>query len=173
MIVPEDKISFFFYIWWAALWINELDLRAYFLFIFIISAISKPVAFHACLTTNGNSLGRLHVLPFDRVITDTWEGYIRHSGSYRIPVTGVYVITWVTPVVGNIPLELVINGQQQGRTAPASAQGENNSQTTTGVAVLFLYRRDVVSIRTHPDFHPVGFVANNKWQDSCLSLWRI
>lgn len=136
-------------------------------------AISKPVAFHACLTTNGNSLGRLHVLPFDRVITDTWEGYIRHRGSYRIPVTGVYVITWVTPVVGNIPLELVINGQQQGRTAPASAQGENNSQTTTGVAVLFLYRRDVVSIRTHPDFHPVGFVANNKWQDSCLSLWRI
>lgn len=100
-------------------------------------------------------------------------GYIRHSGSYRIPVTGVYVITWVTPVVGNIPLELVINGQQRGRTAPASPKGEGKSQTTTGVAVLFLYRRDVVSIRTHPDFHPVGFIANNKWQDSCLSLWRI
>lgn len=152
---------------------NELDERKPIFNFVSISATSTPVAFHACLTTNAHHLGRTQALLFSRVITDSRRGYIRHTGSYRIPITGFYVITWVTPVLGNIPLELVINGQQRGRTAPASPKDEGKSQSTTGVAVLFLHRGDVVSIRTNAGHHPIGYVVNNKWQDCCLSLWKI
>lgn len=99
--------------------------------------------------------------------------YLGHTGSYRIPITGFYVITWITPVLGNIPLELVVNGQQRGRTAPASPKNEGKSQSTTGVAVLFLHRGDLVSIRTNPGHPQIGFVVNNERQDCCLSLWKI
>lgn len=68
------------------------------------------VVFYVCLMINGNFLGWFYVLFFDRVIIDIWEGYIWYCGFYRIFVIGVYVIIWVIFVVGNILLELVING---------------------------------------------------------------
>lgn len=109
---------------------------------------------------------------FDKVITDSHSRYTRSSGSYSIPSTGFYVIAWVTPVVGNIPFELVINGVQRGRTDPSST-GNGATQTTTGLAILSLYQNDNVSIRTHPGATPTGVLVNNEWQDSCFSLWKI
>lgn len=133
---------------------------------------STTVAFHACFSNDVNYLGRSQNLIFDRVITDTNTGYSRSSGTYRIPRTGFYVITWVTPVVGNIPFELLVNGVQRGRTDPSST-GNGASQSTTGIAVLSLYQNDNLSIRTHPSASPVGTLVSNTWQDACFSLWSI
>lgn len=122
---------------------------------------TSPVAFYACFNQDVNYLGRNQNLAFDRLITDSHGRYTRSSGSYRIPVTGFYVITWVTPVVGNIPFELTVNGMQRGRTDPSNT-GNGASQSTTGVAVLSLYENDVVSIRTNPGASPSGVLVNNQ-----------
>ena len=86
--------------------------------------------------------------------------------------TGFYVITWLTSVVGNIPFELIVNGETRNRTDPSST-GNGASQSTTGVALLSLYENDIVILRTHSDATPTGALVSNKWQDSCLSLWKI
>lgn len=133
---------------------------------------SSTVAFHTCFTNNANYLGRNQILLFDKVVTDTHSSYTRSAGSYSIPATGFYVITWVTPVLGNIPFELVINGQPRGRTDPSNTHN-GQTQSTTGIAVLSLYENDNISIRTNPGVSPTGVLVNNEWQDCCLSLWKI
>ena len=80
----------------------------------------------------------------------------------------VFVITWLTPVL----FELIVNGETRGRTDPSST-GNGASQSTTGVALLSLYENDIVILRTHSDATSTGALVNNKWQDSCLSLWKI
>lgn len=130
------------------------------------------VALHTCFTNDVHYLGRNQILLFNKVVTDTQNRYTQSTGTYSIPFTGYYVITWVTPAVGNIPLELVVNGEPIGRTDPSST-GNGASQSTTGLAVLRLFENDNVSIRTHTDATPTGAIVNNKWQDSCFSLWQI
>ena len=146
-------------------------------FFYITEGLQKKnttptVAFHACFNHDVNYLGRNQNLHFDRILVDTSNSFIRSSGSYRIPESGVYVATWVTPVVGNIPFELVVNGVTRGRTDPSNT-GNGAAQSTTGVAILSLYENDVVFIRTHSDASPNGVLISNKWQDACLSLWKI
>ncbi|XP_062588451.1 uncharacterized protein LOC134250118 [Saccostrea cucullata] len=130
------------------------------------------VAFHSCISHDVNYLGRKQTIVFDRVITDTHSRYARNSGTYRIPRTGYYVLTWVTPVVGNIPMELIVNGEQRGRTDPSNT-GNGASHSTTGIAVLSLYENDDIYIRTHPGTSPTGVLVSNTWQDACFSVWSI
>ena len=149
----------------------------HFSFIFIAAdkqkkSASPTVALHACLNQDANYLGRNQNLNFDRILVDTSNSFIRSSGTYRIPESGVYVATWVTPVVGNIPFELVVNGVTRGRTDPSNT-GNGAAQSTTGVAIMSLYENDVVFIRTHSDASPNGVLISNKWQDACLSVWKI
>lgn len=179
-IIPVRKVIITYYIINIHCWL-------YSVLVFITFFVLKPtiildkirkrtssttVAFHACFSNDVNYLGRSQTLIFDRVITDTNTGYSRSSGTYRIPRTGFYVITWVTPVVGNIPFELLVNGEQRGRTDPSST-GNGASQSTSGIAVLSLYQNDNLSIRTHPSASPVGALVSNTWQDACFSLWSI
>lgn len=130
------------------------------------------VALHTCFTNDVHFLGRKQILLFNKVVTDTQNRYTQSTGTYSIPFTAYYVITWVTPAVGNIPLELVVNGEPRGRTDPSST-GNGASQSTTGLAVFRLFENDNVSIRTHTDATPTGAIVNNIWQDSCFSLWQI
>lgn len=133
---------------------------------------ATTVAFHTCFTSDVNYLGRNQILLFNNVLTDTQDRYTRSTGTYSIPFTGYYVITWVTPAVGNIPLELVVNGEPRGRTDPSST-GNGASQSTTGLAVLILYENDNVSIRTHTDATPIKFYVNLSYHNVNLSFIHV
>lgn len=75
---------------------------------------------------------------------------------------GYYVIIWVIFVVGNIFLELVVNGELMGCIDFLSI-GNGVFQFIIGLVVLRLFENDNVFICIYIDVIFIGVIVNNKW----------
>ncbi|XP_053390765.1 complement C1q tumor necrosis factor-related protein 2-like [Mercenaria mercenaria] len=79
------------------------------------SVTGEHVAFSTLLTTNQIHIGISQTIKFDKILLNDGAGYSKNSGTFTVPISGVYMFTYFfghgyNP--GQIWLELMHNGQK-------------------------------------------------------------
>jgi hypothetical protein len=102
------------------------------------------------------SLGELHPIEFNKVLTNIGNGYNANHGHFITPVKGVYILsTTVTNMEGqHISLEIVKNGVQ---LAALLADGDDYNMGSQTIMVA-LDKDDVIWVR-----HFFSTVAKTMW----------
>ncbi|XP_021344276.1 complement C1q tumor necrosis factor-related protein 2-like, partial [Mizuhopecten yessoensis] len=106
-------------------------------------------AFSVSLSGRDLNLHPNLVIAFDEVLLDMDDHYHAGDGVYTVPVSGVYVFTWLTTgtTTDNVVTELVINGLSQGSIF-SDAETGHAWDSTTGVIVTSVSVGDHVFIRS-------------------------
>ncbi|XP_069137022.1 inner ear-specific collagen-like [Argopecten irradians] len=109
---------------------------------------SGPNAFSASLTTSLNLHPGL-IMVFDHVLLDTDSSYNTGDGVYQVPVSGVYVFTWISTgeTEDFIFLELIVNGSPRAATTSDTYMG-GSWDSATGLVLVHVSAGDHVSIRS-------------------------
>ncbi|OWF49073.1 uncharacterized protein LOC110452236 [Mizuhopecten yessoensis] len=126
-------------------------------------------AFSVSLSKN-QDLHPNFVLTFDEVLLDIGGNYNKADGVYIVPVSGVYVFTWITTgeSTANVVTELVINGSPRGRifSDPDAAHWDSS----TGLIVTSASVGDHVFIRSK---YSGNLHSDNIYSNAMFSGWRL
>nr|XP_022297763.1 uncharacterized protein LOC111107086 [Crassostrea virginica] len=130
------------------------------------------IAFYAYLTTSEINPGAHHFVVYDHVVTNSGNGYSKHTGAFVAPRTGFYVFSWTTFVDPHsyFPMELTLNSVRAGIVY---VQGDTTYNGVTGVAVIQLQQNDVVMVRSEPGFTPKGNIYSDPNTKTSFSGWCI
>lgn len=152
-----------------------------FLYIYYI-LISEPrqltanptgvIAFYAYLTNAEINPGAHHIIVYDHVITNSGNGYSKHTGSFTAPKAGMYVFSWTTFVDPHsyFPIELIHNSVRAGIVF---VQGDTTFNGVTGLAVIQLQQGDVVMVRSEPGYTPHGNIHSEHHMKTSFAGWCI
>lgn len=134
------------------------------------------VAFYAYLSNAEINPGQHHIIVYDHVMTNSGNGYSKHTGAFTAPKTGMYVFSWTTMVDPHsyFPIELIHNSVRAGIVF---VQGDTTYNGVTGLAVIQLEQGDVVMVRSEPGYTPNGNIySDNNTKTSfsgwCISCWN-
>ncbi|XP_052694353.1 complement C1q-like protein 3 [Crassostrea angulata] len=130
------------------------------------------IAFYAYLTNAEINPGAHHIIVYDHVITNSGNGYSKHSGSFTAPKAGMYVFSWTTFVDPHsyFPIELIHNSVRAGIVF---VQGDTTFNGVTGLAVIQLQQGDVVMVRSEPGYTPHGNIHSEHHMKTSFAGWCI
>lgn len=130
------------------------------------------VAFYAYLTNTETNAGPHHVIVYDHVVTNSENGYNKHTGAFTAPKSGMYVFSWTTFVDPRsyFPIELAVNSHRAGIVFVHASTTFNG---ITGSVVITLQQNDVVMVRSAPGYNPNGNIYSDNNRKTTFSGWRI
>ncbi|VDI67489.1 Hypothetical predicted protein [Mytilus galloprovincialis] len=141
------------------------------------SNVDSPpiIAFHAYLSKSEIDPGHHHTIIFDSVLTNSGNGYNKHSGTFIAPENGMYVFAYT--VVGyrgsRMPVHLVVNSNIVGATA-ADSISDTPYPSVSSVVVVYLNQNDTCFLRTHTNTgYVVGNLYSSEWSRSSFSAWKL
>ncbi|XP_076116413.1 uncharacterized protein LOC143083903 [Mytilus galloprovincialis] len=141
------------------------------------SNVDSPpiIAFHAYLSKSEIDPGHHHTIIFDSVLTNSGNGYNKHSGTFIAPENGMYVFAYT--VVGypgsKMPVHLVVNSNIVGATA-ADSRSDTPYPSVSTVVVVYLNQNDTCFLRTSPTTsYIVGNLYSSDWSRSSFSAWKL
>ncbi|XP_062615800.1 uncharacterized protein LOC134277488 [Saccostrea cucullata] len=122
---------------------------------------THKVAFYAYLSKFEKSPGVHHTVIFDTVITNVGSFYNHHDGIFTTPTNGVYVFIWnlYSSFHDKVMSELMVNSASKG-TRLSSGYTVNEDHSSSGTVVVEISQGDVVYIRTHSTFSPIGDIVS-------------
>ncbi|XP_063417180.1 uncharacterized protein LOC134699511 [Mytilus trossulus] len=87
----------------------------------VVDALQK-IAFYAYLSHGEVDPGHHHIIVFDNELTNSGNGYNKYTGTFLVPIEGLYVFshTIVVERGHQMPTELVVNGNAVGAVAADS-----------------------------------------------------
>lgn len=130
------------------------------------------VAFYAYLSNAEINPGQHHIIVYDHVMTNSGNGYSKHTGAFTAPKTGMYVFSWTTFVDPHsyFSIELINNSVRAGIVF---VQGDTTYNGVTGLAVIQLEQGDVVMVRSEPGYTPHGNIYSDNNMKTTFSGWCI
>ncbi|XP_062581473.1 uncharacterized protein LOC134243252 [Saccostrea cucullata] len=136
------------------------------------ASLGNIVAFYAYLSKDVRSPGPNHILTFDNVITNTGNAYHSHAGTFIVPRSGLYVLTWTIRIYGANyhSTELMVNNNAVGSTYLIPANIIDGS--VTGTVVVHVDQGDDVLVRTR-DSYNVGNIMSDLVGRSSFAGWSL
>lgn len=136
------------------------------------TVMADVVAFYAYLTNTETNPGPHHVIVYDHIVTNSGNGYNKHSGAFTVPKAGMYVFSWTTFVNPNsyFPIELAVNSHRAGIVFVHASTTFNG---VTGSVVIQLQQDDVVMVRSEPGYNPSGNIYSDNKMKTTFSGWCI
>nr|XP_022301740.1 heavy metal-binding protein HIP-like isoform X1 [Crassostrea virginica] len=137
-----------------------------------IRAPEDVIAFSAFLTNKEINPGAHHIIVYDHVLTNSGNGYSKHTGAFVAPRAGFYVFSWTTFANPGsyFPIELTVNSARAGIVF---VQGDTTYNGVTGVAVVQLQQSDAVMVRSEPGYTPHGDIYSEHNMQTSFSGWCI
>lgn len=138
----------------------------------LTAAPTDVIAFYAYLTNAEKTPGANHVIVYDHIMTNSGNGYNKHTGAFTAPIAGMYVFSWTTFADPHtyFPIELTHNSVRAGIIF---VQGDTIYNGVTGLAVIQLQQGDVVLVRSEPGYIPQGNIHSEHHMKTSFSGWCI
>lgn len=131
------------------------------------------IAFYAYLGTHDMTPAANKVIVFETVLVNTiGNAYNNYSGVFTIPESGIYVFTWTIECDGNgsIFTNILRNSNVFGSIA-SDSHNEAEYRMSTGVALNFANKGDVVFIRVHTVHN--SHIHSSDFARSSFSGWKL
>lgn len=136
------------------------------------TAPTDVIEFYAYLTNAERNPGQDHVIVYDHIMTNSGNGYSKHTGAFTAPEEGMYVFSWTTfeDPRSYFPIELIHNSVRAGIVF---VQGDTTYNGVTGLVVIQLQQGDVVMVSSEPGYIPIGNIYSDHNMQTSFSGWRI
>ena len=116
------------------------------------------------------------ILTFDAVQINEGNGYNKHTGSFIVPQSGVYVFTYTLLIHSNseVCTDLIINDSIYGHAYGFSGSLDVR-QTATSIVVSRVNQGDTVFVRTASDgaCGQTGAFYGDTWRRSAFAGWLL
>lgn len=117
-----------------------------------------------------------HIITFDNIQTNVGNGYNKHTGSFIVPQSGVYVFTWTLVIssTSEVCTNLLVNGVIRGDAYGYSGILDVR-QTSTAIVVIHVNKGDTAFIRTASDgaCGQTGAIYGDTWRRSSFAGWLL
>ncbi|XP_063417124.1 uncharacterized protein LOC134699463 [Mytilus trossulus] len=136
---------------------------------------SQKIAFYAYLTKTEVDPGHHHTIIFDTEITNSGNGYNKHTGTFLIPAEGIYVFSFtIVSYHGHrVPTELVVNSNVVG-SVTADSYSSSLYPVASTIVIVNLKQGDACFLRTAPDqSYDIGDIWSSGWSRSSFSGWKL
>lgn len=134
------------------------------------------IAFSAYMSVNDVHVVDHKILTFDVVQVNEGNGYNKHTGSFIVPQSGVYVFTYNVLISSNseVCTDLIINEAIYGHAYGYSGN-TNVIQTSTSIVVSRVNQGDTVFVRTASDGRcgQTGSIYGDTWRRSTFAGWLL
>ncbi|CAC5384865.1 unnamed protein product [Mytilus coruscus] len=135
---------------------------------------SQKIAFYAYLSQSEVDPGHHHTIIFDTVITNSGNGYNKHTGTFLVPTEGIYVFSFtIVAYRGHrVPTELVVNRNVVG-SVNADSYSSSLYPVASTIVVVNLKQGDACFLRTSPtQSYDVGDLYSGIWPRTSFSGWK-
>ncbi|CAC5368775.1 unnamed protein product [Mytilus coruscus] len=134
------------------------------------------IAFSAYMSKTEYHVVDHKILTFDVVQVNEGNGYNKHTGSFIVPQSGVYVFTYTLLIYSNsdVCTDLIINGAIYGHVYGFSGSLDVR-QTATSIVVTRVNKGDTVFVRTASDGRcgQTGAFYGDTWRRSAFAGWLL
>ncbi|KAK3105015.1 hypothetical protein FSP39_015215, partial [Pinctada imbricata] len=134
------------------------------------SSDDVSVAFYVYMSTTMTNIGGHHTLVFDAVKLNIGNGYHPISGTFIVPIRGVYVFSLSVRVIDGSyhSLELVRNGYVVGAVYASAG----NPASSTSATTIQVEEGDELFVRTKMDYNN-GTIYSNEYGYTSFAGWKL
>lgn len=131
------------------------------------------VAFYAFMSHN-EAILKHHTLTFDETKVNYGSGYNNNTGTFRAPVSGVYVITTTIHPYENsaASIEIIVNSNVHGSIFTDSSDGWDIN-ASTGIVIAWMNQGDVSFVRTSASYNSYGSLYSGTILRCSFAGWKI
>ena len=133
------------------------------------------MAFYAYLSGDVGHPGKLRTLMFDVVKTNIKNAYNLFSGTFTVPISGLYVFTCSIVMDGEdafASYEIMKISEIVG-TFFVDAEFEDSYKYSSLTIVIEVQQSDVVFVRIGSSYSPKGSVFSRSYARSSFAGWKI